>query len=245
MPRPIPPQAVELVSRWEGCKLTAYQDGVNVWTIGYGSTRGVTPGMTITEAQAKEMLARDLEEARTRLYGVVKAAIIDDALTANQYAALLSFVFNVGAGKNWTIWKRLNARQFDQVPVEMMKFVNAGGKKLNGLVNRRSDEVRVWSIDEPGSAKDNPPSSVTRSMLTPPTPADPVPPSRSATLLTGALGVTATVPVAAKQVTDAVEPYRDSSPLVGQAIAIIATVAALAAIITLALAWLKKREARR
>lgn len=45
----------------------------------------------------------------------------------------------------------VRARQFDQVPGELIKFVNAGGKKLQGLVNRRTDEIRVWSTDEPGS----------------------------------------------------------------------------------------------
>jgi lysozyme len=246
--RPIPDQAIDLVARWEGCRLAAYPDvatGGEPWTIGYGHTAGVRPGQRITQAQARNFLRADLQEAARRLQGVVAAPILDGELTDNQYAALLSFVFNCGAGPKWTIWKRLNARQFDPIPSELMKFVNADGRKMQGLVNRRADEARLWSTDEPGSTPENPPSHITRLMDTPPTPADPTPPSRSATLITGALGVTATVPVAAKSVTDAVEPYRQAAPIVGQIIAIVATVAAAAAVLTLVLTWLKKREARR
>jgi GH24 family phage-related lysozyme (muramidase) len=246
--RPIPDQAVDLVARWEGCRLAAYPDvatGGEPWTIGYGHTEGVRPGQLITQAQARSFLQVDLREAARKLYGVVKAEVIDHDLTDNQYAALLSLVFNVGAGRSWKIWSLLNARTFDQVHDQFGRFVNAGGRKLQGLVNRRADEARVWSIDEPGSANENPPSHVTRLMDTPPTPADPTPPSRSAALLTGALGVTATVPVAAKSVTDAVEPYRQAAPIVGQIIAIVATIAAAAAVLTLVLTWLKKLEGRR
>lgn len=241
--RSIPKAAVDLVARWEGCKLKAYRDVVGVWTIGYGHIEGVKPGDTVTKEEARALLAEDLKDAAHKLYGVLKAQIIDE-LTDNQWAALLSFVFNLGAGKKWTIWKRLNARQFDQVPVEMMKFVNAGGRKIQGLVNRRADEVKLFVKNEPGIKLAEPPSHVTRSTATPPTPADPVPPQKSATFISAALGTAATVPVAATQVTQAIEPYKDSSPLVGQMVAGVATIAAIAAIIVLVLTWLNKRKAR-
>lgn len=242
--RAIPEEAVDIVARWEGCKLTAYQDIVGVWTVGYGSTgTHVKPGMKITNVKAKELLRDDLKIAARRLVGVIKAPVLAE-LTDNQYSALISFVFNLGANAKWTIWKRLNARQFDQVPGEIMKFTNAGGRRVQGLVNRRTDEVKLWSTDEPGTSDDHMPSSVTRLMETPPTPSDPISPGKSGTIITAALSAAGAVPVAAKQVSDTIAPYADQSPWIGQMVAVVATLAAAAAVLVLVLTWIKKREAR-
>ena len=241
--RAIPKTAVDFVALHEGVKLKAYKDSAGIPTLGVGHIEGVKMGDTCTKAQAMAWLAEDMKIAQRKLYGVLKPDVID-SLTANQWSALLSFVFNVGAGAKWTIWKRLNARQYDTVPGELIKFVNAGGRKVQGLVNRRADEVKLWSTDEPGSTDRIVPSSVTREIDTPPTPADPIPAHKSATLMTGALGVMATVPVAAKQVTDAVEPYKDASPWIGQVVALVATIAAAAAVVVLVLNWMAKRQAR-
>lgn len=243
--RPIPQQAVDLVGRWEACVLQAYPDpatGGEPITIGYGHTGGVKLGQSISAATATSFLRADLRIAAGRIAARIGPVV--DELTDNQYAALLSFVFNLGADPKWTLWKRLKARQFDQVLGELIKFVNADGRKLQGLVNRRTDEIRVWSTDEPGSHDAPVTSSATRAAVTPPTPADPVAPAKSATLITGALGVASTVPVAAKQVMDTVEPYRDASPILGQVVAILAAIAAGAAVVVLILTWLKKRESR-
>ncbi len=171
--RAIPDLAVDFVARHEGRRLGAYQDQGGVWTIGYGHTGGVKPGARITVAEARGLLKADLAVAGLRL--ACKLGVVADELTEPQYAALLSFVFNLGTGdparREWTIWTRLRARRFDQVPLEMMKFVNAGGRKLQGLVNRRSEEVKLWSSDEPGSTTDVLSSGVTRVIPTPPTPA--------------------------------------------------------------------------
>ncbi len=243
--RAIPDSAVSFIARHEGKRLVAYPDpatGGEPWTIGFGHTGGVKPGDKITLEQAKAFLKGDLKIAAGRIEARIGDVV--NELTSNQYAALLSFVFNVGANPSWTIWKRLRARQFDQVPGELIKFVNANGRKLKGLVNRRAEEVKLWSTDEPGSTDRVVPSSITREIDTPPTAADPVPAHKSATLMTGALGVMATVPVAAKQVTDAVEPYQDASPWIGQVVALVATIAAAAAVVVLVLNWMAKRQAR-
>ena len=51
---------VHLIKSFEGLRLKAYQDAVGVWTIGYGTTRGVKPGQEISEAQAEALLKADL-----------------------------------------------------------------------------------------------------------------------------------------------------------------------------------------
>lgn len=146
--RSIPPQAVDFITKAEGVRLTAYRDSIGVPTIGVGSTKGVVIPMTITAAEARERLEVDLEVAAARIENNVSDAIIA-AMSDNQYSALLSFVFNVGANPKWTIWKALRARQFDKVPAELRKFVYAGGRPLPGLVKRRAAEAALWASSLP------------------------------------------------------------------------------------------------
>lgn len=243
--RAIPQIAVDFVASHEGCKTSAYLDSVGIATIGFGHIDGVKMGDRCTKAQALAWLATDMQIAVRKLYSVLKPEVID-GLTEHQWAALLSFAFNLGAKADWTIWKRINRGEMDQVPGELIKFCNAGGVKVQGLINRRADEVKLWSTDEPGTIAVAPPSSETRALgMTPPTPSDPVPAGKSSTIITGALGVAATVPVAAQQITAAVAPYADHSALVGKIIAVLATIAAVSAVVVLALNWIRKHEAMR
>lgn len=192
MSRPIPTQTAPFLREGEALRLVAYDDlqpnrrsfasASQIKgrpTIGYGHTTTVTKADVVSRKridrpEAERLLDLDIADAARKLAGVVRADVLDD-LTGNQYAALLSFVFNLGANKGWTIWKRLNARQFDQVPAQMSRFVYATGNdgkaiKLDGLVKRRADEVRLWSTGEPGSVQLAVSSSVTRSTPTPPAP---------------------------------------------------------------------------
>jgi len=167
--RPIPDAAFSFVQAHEGCRLTAYLDSAGVPTVGYGHAGvAVHLGQTITQDQADDYLRQDLATAAQRLESAVGEACVTE-LTANQYAALLSFVFNVGIDPKWRICQLLKAQKFDQIPAELMRFVNAGGKKLQGLVNRRADEVKLWSTDEPGSVPVDPSSAYSRTVDTPPT----------------------------------------------------------------------------
>src|SRR5215213_5139029 len=100
--RDIPAAAIDFVSRWEGCRLAAYQDVAGVWTIGYGSTGPhVRPGLKITADQAKALLCDDVRVAAARLEARIGAAVVDE-LSEDRYAALLSFTFNLGASPDWT-----------------------------------------------------------------------------------------------------------------------------------------------
>jgi lysozyme len=255
--RPIPDAALTLVKRWEGCELTAYPDpgsGGEPYTIGYGHTGGVKPGQTITEAQATKFLREDLGIAAERLWQRIGAIV--DELTDNQYAALLSFVFNVGANPNWTIWKRLKARQFDQVPGELIKFVNASGKKMQGLVNRRTAEIRLWSTEEPGSEDVALASHVTRLVDTPPTATDPVKPAKSATVwgaVTAAVGgafatvgnFLADIPDYAQTALNTIFPFAQKSELAQMVVNGVGGLAAVAGVLVAIQVVRKKNEARR
>jgi len=240
--RATPQVAIDFVKQYEACELKVYSDSGGVLTAGYGHTGlELASVVKVTQEMANEWLHDDLEIARNRLYSVCR---IIELLTDNQYAALLSFVFNLGANPKWTIWKRLNARQFDQVPLEMMKFVNCQGVKLQGLVNRRAAEVALWSKDEPGSLPIERPSSQTRAAETPPTPADAEPPGKSKTLIAAAVSAVAAVPPAVQSVSAAVAPYSDKSDFVASIVAALAIIGAIAAGLTALWYYMHKQDAR-
>ena len=148
MNRRINAAGLALVKQWEGLKTKAYPDVAGIWTIGYGHTSAagapvVKPGMAITEARADDILRTDLAKFEERVSRLVRVPLND-----NQFAVLVSFDFNTGRLGKSTLLKKLNAGDYDAVPLELMKWVNAGGRRIKGLVNRRSAEAGLWAKDE-------------------------------------------------------------------------------------------------
>ena len=146
MTRQISQHGLAKLKQWEGLKTKAYKDAGGVWTIGYGHTAAAgTPaphqGMVITEADAESILLKDLTQYEAAVENNVNVKLND-----NEFAALVSFAFNVGIGafKKSTLLKKLNKGNYDAVPTELMKWTKAGGKKLQGLVNRRRAEGYLW-----------------------------------------------------------------------------------------------------
>lgn len=143
--------ALDLIKKWEGVRLEAYQDSVGVWTIGYGSTAGVQPGDVITEAQADSLLRRDFESHKAEtLIALRKRGVEPETLTAHQLGALYSFVFNVGASAflRSTMLRKLAAGDVAGAAREFPRWNRAGGKTLQGLTNRRADEMRVFLAED-------------------------------------------------------------------------------------------------
>jgi lysozyme len=141
----IPAAAVELIKRYEGLRLESYRCPAGYLTIGWGHRDNVLPAMHITREMADYYLNRDLRELANLL-----RPLIDVPLTPNQWAALLSFAFNVGVGafRDSTLRKRLNAGDYDAVPAELMRWNKAtikGVKRvLPGLIARREAEAELW-----------------------------------------------------------------------------------------------------
>lgn len=132
---------INLVKRFEGLELKAYRDSVGILTIGYGHTHAVKAGDIITGEQADAFLREDLQVAELTVNTNVKAK-----LTQGQFDALVSFVFNLGSGNfvKSTLIRKLNAGDYAGAADEFGKWVNAGGKKLPGLVKRRAAEREVF-----------------------------------------------------------------------------------------------------
>jgi lysozyme len=148
----IPPQAIALIKEFEGCKLKAYDDGVGVWTIGYGYTKGVKRGMTITQQQAEDWLLEEL----TARWNTLKASIsIWDMLSDNKRSALLSFNYNLGWLPGTPGFDGLNRvfadKDWAEIPRVMLRYSvarDANGEIIEavsaGLRRRREAEAALW-----------------------------------------------------------------------------------------------------
>ena len=136
-------RGIELIKRFEGCRLGSYRCPAGVWTIGYGHTLGVKPGQRITQEEAERLLREDA----ARIEEGVRIALGGLRLSACKMDALVSFAFNVGveAFKRSTLLRKLRANPEDvSIGNEFRRWVYAGGKRLQGLAERREAEVRLF-----------------------------------------------------------------------------------------------------
>lgn len=136
---------LDLIKAYEGLLLEARKCPAGVWTIGWGHTAGVTPGMKITVAEAERLLQNDVDEVAGYLDAMTAKACI--TLRANQRKALVSFIFNVGIGnfRSSRLWRRIAANPDDpRIADEFMRWTKGGGRVLPGLVNRRTHEAALY-----------------------------------------------------------------------------------------------------
>jgi lysozyme len=139
--------AVALCKRWEGCYLSPYLCPAGVPTIGYGTTYypdGSKVALTdnpITKKLAEVLLIGTLQ--RDHLNQVINLCPGID--TPERLAAIIDFAYNCGntALKNSNLRRKINAGQWDDVPVELKKWVRGGGKVLKGLTLRREAEASL------------------------------------------------------------------------------------------------------
>lgn len=134
-------KGVDLIKKYEGCKLTAYKCPAGIPTIGYGHTKGVKMGMTITQQQADTFLKEDLKPIEK----VLNSMGINYA--QNQFDALISWLFNLGTGSfnSSTLKKKIVAKASDEeITDQIVKWINAGGKPLLGLKKRRVEEANMF-----------------------------------------------------------------------------------------------------
>ena len=139
------PEGLQLIRRWEGCRLEAYPDpasGADPWTIGYGHTGAdVRPGLRISQAQAEAWLLADIaisEAAVDRLLNGV-------TLSPRQRDGLVSFCFNVGAGalEGSTLRRRLLAGEpaAQVIAEELPRWCKGPTGPIVGLQRRRAAEI--------------------------------------------------------------------------------------------------------
>ena len=132
---------INAIKGFETLELKAYKCPANVWTIGYGHTRGVKIGQVITEAQADALLKGDILVVEQFLNG------LNITFTQGQFDALVDFCFNIGQQKllNSTLLAKISVHASDdEIAEQFRRWVYGGGKKLDGLVKRREWEVKSW-----------------------------------------------------------------------------------------------------
>lgn len=131
-------QGVELIAKYEGCKLEAYKCPAGVWTIGYGHTAGVKPGDKLSSQQeALSLLRQDLQKYGGYVNICVKKGFIAFPLNQNQFDALTSFCYNCGNGN---LQKLVSGRDAATIADKLLLYNKGGGKVLAGLTKRREEE---------------------------------------------------------------------------------------------------------
>ena len=164
--RKIGQAGLALIKQYEGCRLAAYRCAAGVWTIGYGHTAGIHSGMTITQAQADAYLQQDIAKFEGLLTYPSNFAMscchvlpqdvnnpayvpIPAKLNQNQFDALVSFAFTLGAGNLRKLCKGRTAAQIAQA---MTQYCKANGKVLAGLRRRRAAEQALFNKPVSGTA---------------------------------------------------------------------------------------------
>lgn len=138
---------IELIKRFEGFEPRIYLDAAGYPTIGFGhlvreyEREAFKDG--ISEAMGEELLIKDIVAAEQAVLRLIKVPLTD-----GQFDALVSFTFNLGSGplQRSTLRRKVNREEHADVPAEFMKWVWAGGKKLKGLIRRRTAESLMYQL---------------------------------------------------------------------------------------------------
>jgi len=130
---------IALICHFEGCKLTAYKCPAGIWTVGYGHTgAGVTSGLTITQDRAEQLLAADLLNFETGVYGMT------GSILQCRFDALVSFSYNLGLHtlEGSTLLRKFRLGDIAGASAEFPRWCHVGGAGvvLEGLVRRRAAE---------------------------------------------------------------------------------------------------------
>lgn len=140
-------KGLQFIRREEGERLTAYADIIGVWTIGVGHTgavdgKPVAKGMVISADKSRELLSADLLKFESAITHLVKVP-----LKQYEFDALVSLVFNIGETNfaRSTLLKKLNTNDFKGAAEQFLAWKNAGGRPVQGLLNRRKREKDMFN----------------------------------------------------------------------------------------------------
>lgn len=146
MVRQVNEAGINLIKKWEGFRAETYKDSVGVLTIGYGHTKNVKQGDTITEPEALELLNEEVAgfAASVEKYVITNKYV---PLNDNQFSALVSLTYNIGIG--WMVFqfglfKMLVDLKYREAASRILAYHYAGGEPLQGLKNRRKEERELF-----------------------------------------------------------------------------------------------------
>lgn len=138
-------KGLKLIKEFEGCKLSAYQDSVGVWTIGYGTTNAdkaitgttICKGLRISQDTADVWLWKSVNNK----YGPKVDKYSKYEWNQNEFDALTSFAYNIGSIDQLTA---TGSRTKEQIAKKILEYNKAGGKVLAGLTRRRQAEHNLF-----------------------------------------------------------------------------------------------------
>lgn len=136
------PAGVTMIKRFESCRLHAYTDVANNWTIGWGHVSvDIHQGVVWTQAKCDEQLVRDLIKFENALNGMLTVE-----LNQNQYDSLIDFVYNAGPGnlEKSTLLKKVNESDFEGASKQFGRWAHSNGKLIPALVKRRAYEKDLF-----------------------------------------------------------------------------------------------------
>lgn len=136
-------KGLNFIKSFEGFSSTAYLCPAGYETIGYGHLIKKNEEFTsISDSEALELLRKDILHAENKVNRLTHVE-----LTQNQFDAIVSFVFNVGAGayQRSTLRAKINRREHQEASLEFMKWIRVNGVVSKGLVNRRFAEAELYS----------------------------------------------------------------------------------------------------
>lgn len=144
------------IREWEGSRARPYRDAGGKLTIGVGHLltkselasgkiwiqgQAVRYADGLSDRQILDLLGQDVAGAEQAINDGVEVE-----LSQNQFDALVSFTFNVGstAFKNSTLRRQLNQGDYAAVPAQLRRWVRCNCRVVQGLVNRREEEIELW-----------------------------------------------------------------------------------------------------
>ncbi len=143
-------KGLELIAKFEGFRSKPYLCPAGVPTIGYGTTiypngKKVTlRDKKISKTEALEILKYQVDKS----YGKSVNRYVQHEISQNQFDALVSFTYNLGAGnlRSSTLLKKVNLGKFARAAKEFLKWDKAGGRRLKGLTRRRIAESNLFLV---------------------------------------------------------------------------------------------------
>jgi lysozyme len=144
MPKSLSVNGAHFIKNAEGCRLKMYYCAAGKQTIGYGHVLRQGEPRFIDQGQADAYFDHDI----TWAVAALNETSGSDLLTQNQYDALVSFIFNIGAGawRGSTARRDLTEGKIADIPAQMRRWVHDDrGRTILGLVNRRNQEISLWS----------------------------------------------------------------------------------------------------
>lgn len=160
------PEGIAICHHFEDCRLESYPDpktGGDPWTIGWGHTAGVKEGDTCTQEQADEWFREDLGFAESIVSNKFLVHLNED-----QFSALVSLIYNVGAGKigqrdgivnlkngnRSTLHKMLHQGKIEEAAAQFVKWISPGTNVERGLLHRRVAERALFLSEDWRAALD-------------------------------------------------------------------------------------------